>query len=205
MAGRDRRQDGGYGFTREPETHCVQPRTSVRPVQAKKDEPPVLSAHSLKAAQRPSTSQPRPASTNRVSDDDHWVVREKKRRSIKRRAPSAPLNARHIDMPAFIEGGPATPPIHESDGRSKRWLALGLAGLIYAVGFAGIWSMTARFEPRLPSSITPAGDEGILPPLDDAVDVRDARSKSLILPERRPATDGAAGTEITASNLHRKS
>ncbi|MEZ5934710.1 MAG: hypothetical protein R3F54_22780 [Alphaproteobacteria bacterium] len=70
----------------------------------------------------------------------------------------------------------------EPGAGSRRWLALGLAGMVYAVGVMGLWSMVETFQETGTKELTPAGGHEVLPPVDDTVDVRDARLHGLANP-----------------------
>ncbi|MDH3659214.1 MAG: hypothetical protein OEU92_04150 [Alphaproteobacteria bacterium] len=95
-------------------------------------------------------------------------------------------------------------PSFEAGDRSRRWLALGLAGMVYVIGIAGLWSMVQSFEPTAPLPLTPAGDDRALPPLDDRIDVRDARLDELIRPEFRPENQVEEGDDVAQTDLQKK-
>jgi hypothetical protein len=69
-------------------------------------------------------------------------------------------------------------PAPASSSADRRWLALGLAGMVYVVGVTGLWSMLETFRETAPRQITPARGTDMLPPVDDTADVRDALLQS---------------------------
>lgn len=172
------------------------------------DEAAALSANTAQPNLTPkarSTSSTSSAPSISGSDDDRWTISAKKKRPRTNRPPSIKLKSHTIRIPNFVDAGPeASTSSLETDGRPKRWLALGLAGMVYVVGIVGLWSMVRTFDQPSPLSLTPAGDEEILPPLDDRIDVRDAALDGPIRPEFRPEVDSGISDDIAASDLQKK-
>ena len=69
--------------------------------------------------------------------------------------------------------------------RSKRWLALGLAGAVYVMGIAGLWSIYRTFDEVATSPLTPARGTEPNAPSSEPTDLRDAE-----LIEAVPTTSG---------------
>jgi hypothetical protein len=119
--------------------------------------------------------------------DDRWVVRPKTPRSVRRRPSPSTVKAHHILQPMAGAGGvPRPSPWIEDNRPSKRWLAFGLVGMVYVVGLVGLWSMIETFREASPQQITPAGGDETMPPLDESIDVRDARLNGPPIPDFKP-------------------
>lgn len=117
-----------------------------------------------------------PPSTMPIAEDRNWVVRPKTtpaEPSVRKAA--SPQSAAALVKPGYGRNvmSPSAPEMRV-DVRSRRWLAIGLAGTVYIAGAAGLWSMYRTFEGPSSPSLTPAGDRETLPPLDETIDVRDA-------------------------------
>lgn len=165
MTGRDRQSDDFHGLVRGSRGGETQQLTSVHPVRMEE------------TGQRPSV---------RTSDDDRWTIRPKSPGSDLDRAQTNGLKAADIVDPAFIHGRRLhAMPADQAEKRSKRWFALGLAGMVYVMGIAGLWSIYRTFGDVTISPLTPAGSAEPSAPLNEPVDLRDAE-----LIEERPSTSG---------------
>lgn len=149
---------------------------------------------------KPDTSrQPDRSATGSVAaeatpGDDGWVMRPKvKAPAIRnRRASEGKKRAADIASPDVIRGGAMNMTLEpEEDRRSRRTLALFLAGLVYLAGVAGVWSIYQTFDQRDQPSLAPAVDEATIPPpIDDTIDVRDPlEDEELIRPDLKPDPD----------------
>lgn len=106
--------------------------------------------------------------------------------------------------PAFIASGPLrrTPP--QRDDRPRRWLAIGLAGMVYVVGAAGLWSMYSTFAEQPASSLRPAGGIETMPPIEETIDVRDARLDGPIRPRFKPDLSNGTEEEVASSGAQKR-
>ncbi|MEM9628232.1 MAG: hypothetical protein AAGA21_18515 [Pseudomonadota bacterium] len=94
---------------------------------------------------------------------------------------------------------PLAPADHEV--RSRSWLALGLVGMVYVTGAAGLWSMVQAFEEDAPSTVVPVDDEGVMPMLDETIDVRDALLDKPFTPKLRPTNPLDVETDVASSGM----
>jgi len=210
MSETERRTGGDYGFARRPQhKHAlalplVDGRLIPSHAESKPSSPESEPSHveSEAAPIEPVRAQlpvPRSLQSTERSDDDRWVVRTKARQPIdKGRSAPGPRTRRR---PGFVAGGAVA---SENDPGFKRWFVLGLIGVVYITGFAGLWSMVQTFEDARPSSIVPTDGKGNLPPLDELIDVRDAYLGEPIIPEFRPEFLLGAGEDIANSGFQKR-
>ena len=128
----------------------------------------------------------RPKLSGPPADDDRWTIRPKTPGSDHDRAQSSGLKASDIVDPTYIHdrrlGAMAT---DQAPERSKRWLALGLAGAVYVMGIAGLWSIYRTFDEVATLPLTPARNTEPNTPSSEPTDLRDAE-----LIEATPSTSG---------------
>ena len=93
----------------------------------------------------------------------------------------------------------------DGDVRSRSWFAVGLVGMVYVIGIAGLWSMVQAFDKKADPTVTPAGDSTTLPPLDESIDVRDAGIDQFFVPNFRPIAPTDTGRDVAASSLREQS
>lgn len=198
MTDRDRRPEGQYGFARGSRVEQARLPGPDRLARSEEEDTPSASAFSARQRQPKAV----PASAAPEPDSKGWVVRPKKPQSVAVSAPTTKLSLRKRRGPAFIARGlPAAAPARDSGFRSKSWLVIGLVGMVYLVGIAGLWSMVRTFDDAAPSTFTPATDEGTLPPLDDTVDVRDAHLDAPFMPQFRPQAPFDIGRDVAGSGF----
>lgn len=179
----------------------------------RQDEPAVRLVHVQEEAERMGSIEgagqwePERAPMEPVeeSDADNWTIRPKNR------PPEDDLSApepawRTSVHPVFVNSGPLATAVRlEDDGWSRRFLALGLAGIIYVIGIAGLWSMVQTFDQTTSPPLTPAGDRKAMPPLEGAIDLRDARlDEDRLVPKAKPEGAGSADEDIADSDLQKR-
>ena len=59
--------------------------------------------------------------------------------------------------------------------------------MVYVVGIAGLWSMVRGFGETGAAPLTPAGSDQVMPPIDEAIDIRDALLDGPFVPKFKPA------------------
>lgn len=203
MQGRDRRSDGEYGFARglsaDGETEAG---PSVRLVHSQEEVD--LASKPLAAGLRP--PEGKAASTVIEPDDDHWVVRPRADDVVKTGLNTVGTGRRGFHTFGVAEGDEeASAASSGVDHQRKRRFALALAGLVYVVGIAGLWSMAQNFEDAWALPVTPAGDEGpVMPPLDTTIELRDARLDGFIRPKFKPDDLRKTGGDIANSGFQKK-
>lgn len=79
---------------------------------------------------------------------------------------------------------------------------MGLVGMIYLAGIAGLWSMIGTFEDTAPGAFTPAGVNETLPPINETIDVRDAHLDDPFVPTFRPIIP--SDSEVAASSFQKQ-
>jgi len=130
------------------------------------------------------------------SDDAHWVVRSKKQLDtdvVQAKEQSFPRRRRNAAMPVSglsQEEAPGT--MMTGYQGSRRWIAFGLSGMIYAVGIAGLVSMVLTFQNTMNTSNDTVSSELALPPIDDLVDMHEIHREGPFVPRFRPNNDVAA-------------
>ncbi|MEM7041573.1 MAG: hypothetical protein AAF543_02055 [Pseudomonadota bacterium] len=97
----------------------------------------------------------------------------------------------------------------QADGvhpHSRRWLALGLAGMVYVVGISGLWAMVRTFDETAGAPLTPAGSEKVLPPIEESIDIRDAQLlDGPFIPKFKPELSPEAGGDVASVDLQKES
>ena len=193
MRRRDRRSDKPCGFSRKPLLDPAADQTSVR--------------HDHRQTENAAKQPPKGATltTMSVTDDDRWTVRPKlpepARANLSPRASNRRPTVRSHTFSSMPAAGPAEA---EGSRRSKRLLALGLAGMAYLIGIVGLWSMVQSFNGNTSPSLTPAGDRTTPPPIDRSIDLRDAHlNDGIIRPTFRPDVI-LNGDDVAMSDIHDK-
>ena len=165
MTRRDRQSDDHDDPYRSSRKGARRRSVPVRPVEM--------------AGTRPAPSTPPPA-------DGRWTIRPKNPGHDRDRAQSPLLKAADIVDTRFIQDHRlGTMAADLAPERSKRWLALGLAGAVYVMGIAGLWSIYQTFDDVATSRLTPARGTEPNAPLSEPTDLRDAE-----LIEEVPTTSG---------------
>jgi hypothetical protein len=196
MKGQDRQSEGQYGFARGSKDQA-----SMRLVHSN-GEADGASADPSTGFHRPNGL---PAETSAEAVEERWIVRPKQDQPEPKRLSPLEMKASDILMPGMgIGGAAATTSSSRPDGISKRWLAVALAASIYIFGLAGLWSMVQSFDEAVLLPVTPAGDEQTVPPIEETIDVRDARLDGFIRPAFRP-NDLRIPSDVAQSQLQDKS
>lgn len=127
-----------------------------------------------------------PALSALPAADGHWTIRPKTSEPDQGRAQPPGLKAADIVEPRFIHDRHLGAMVADQDqGRSKRWLALGLAGAVYVMGIAGLWSIYRTFDEMTNLPLTPARSIEPNAPSREPTDLQDAE-----LIEATPLTSG---------------
>lgn len=191
MTGKNYRSGGQYGFARRPAADKLSPSETLQLVYDREWDKGWDEEGSSPSSDRRDQLKARPEVSAQHSGHANWVVYPKRLQSEATDAEADRLTAEDMSLPAFMESflrGSVQAP--EDRERPKLWLALGFVGLIYVIGFAGIWSIVSTFEAShnlsLAPATAPAKDREALPPLDDVIDLRDALFDRPIVPEFRP-------------------
>lgn len=222
MKGQDRQSEGQFGFARrpkaDPEIGSAEAASHVRLVHSLDDTAADLSSpanadeHPPHGAFR--RAEPEPVQPAAKFSGMSWLARHKASRANSQRRTPAEMRAGDICMPdtaADDQWMPYTASDDEDDGwvpsnslleeLSKRRVALALAGVIYLIGIAGLWSMVQTFDDVTTLPATPANDDGaILPPFNETIDLRDAKLDGFIRPKFRPDDLRNSG-DVARSNL----
>ena len=195
----ERRPNGHFGFARRSTAAAALPSADTS----------VSEPEAFDGGQGEAVPEPMPEPVNGSSEIDQpmeeqpWVVRPKVRqRSLDDGSPSIRKPRRR---PGYINQETAmSARSDEPHAGAKRWLALGLAGMVYVTGAAGLWSMVQMFDDTSHPPMTPADDIKGLPPLDSQVDLQDARLDGPIIPRFRPDLDTGDGEDVATSDLQKK-
>ena len=204
MVGWGDRSQEQYGFARRQRPGEMGSPTSPHALQAEDGQAEAFPPRTL----QPRRLEPRPSPP--ASGDDRWIVRPKtspvgsRPRAKKRRSPAGPRSA-------VAPGGraPVLAPSSPTGERPRRWLAFCLAGTVYAVGIAGLWSMYRSFDEGAASPLMPAGDSTTLPALNDTIDIRDAHLNGPVRPalrphELKPDAPDELEEDVAASDLRKR-
>ncbi len=201
MTDRDRRPEGQYGFARGPKTEQARLPELARLVRPEKRDAIPTSAVFAPEVQTEAVSIPKAPK----ADSHGWVVRPKKPKPASVSAPISRLKAPNRRSPASVTHDlPASASQQGSKLRPRSWLVLGLVGMVYLVGIAGLWSMLRAFDDSAASTFTPAGDERTLPPLDESIEVRDAFLDDPVVPKFRPHAVVGISKNVAVSDLQKK-
>ena len=205
MSERDRQSDGTFGFARGTQSGAAKGAASVRLVYSDERKMPADPVDSPPPAGIDETP---PAPAERSS---HWVVKPKAGRPLEAAPePAMPTMApRRRTAPVHASGTTPTMPmsVRGPDQESRRWLALGLAGMVYVVGITGLWSMVRAFDETGAAPLTPAvGEKALpLPPIDEAIDIRDAQLDGPFVPTFKPDLTIENDQDVAGSGLQKRS
>ena len=129
------------------------------------------------------------------SDDAHWVVRSKVQ-SSEDAVPSMQQPTLRRRRGRLSVGSTVVEDKPLADMRAyqapRRWIALGLSGMIYAVGIAGLVSMVMALQDTMNAASQTASSELALPPIDDMVDMFEFHRDGPFIPRFKPSDDVAA-------------
>lgn len=208
MTGRDHQVREGFGFARGAQSRLERPQAHLRLVHAKDEQTaeailPSDAIVPVKATPKPVWVAPTvPTPSPKEAEASHWVVRPKASRPTEAEPKGQEPKRRRTSNPAFVTSGPLrVNPVPESDSHPRHWLVLGLVGMVYVVGIAGLWSMVQSFDETASTPLTPAGSNDILSPVDEVIDLRDARLDGPIIPQFRPSGPIGPGDDVAASDL----
>lgn len=201
----ERRPDGHFGFARRPQDGAALLPADLP--SAEDASPEVGQVGIDPHLER--TSAPEPSVGDRPTEDDGWVVRPKVRQAIgdggspsQSSSSSQPRMRRRPGVTHHETASLARSPEYRSV--SKRWFALGLAGMVYVTGIAGLWSMVQTFDGPGSPAITPADGNNDLPPLDQQVDMQDARLDGPFIPRFRPEIRSGDDADVANSLFQKK-
>lgn len=205
MSGMERRPDGHFGFARRPQDGAALLPADLPSVG---DSPPDIGREEIESHTE-QKSAPRQSGGDGPTEDDGWVVRPKVRQAGEKGASSSqsssssqPRMRRRPGVTHHETASLARSPEYRSV--SKRWFALGLAGMVYVTGIAGLWSMVQAFDGPGSPAITPADGNNNLPPLDHQVDMQDARLDGPFIPRFRPEIRSGDDADIANSDFQKK-
>ncbi|MGI9421051.1 MAG: hypothetical protein ACR2RA_24770 [Geminicoccaceae bacterium] len=211
MMGREHQANGEFGFARGGRVSSSEPPARLRLVHARDEQvPPSAPKAAFQPEVKTAAEAPRVRPTQRPTpnvDARGWVVRPKAPRPAMAAPEARQLRARKPGKPAIAAGDPSdqadTP---ATDVQHRRWLALAMAGMVYVVGIAGLWSMYQTFEQPDPPALTPAGDSTPLPPLEKTIDVRDALLEDDVFrPKFKPDINSGTDKDVAGSDLQIRS
>jgi len=197
MKGQDRPSEGQFGFARGMPDRATDGPPSVRIVHSY-DESDQTEQDASGGFHRPRDLA---SESNLEAVRDRWVVRPKPHGPQPK--PDSPFEMRASDIRmsgVSDEKTTGATPSSIADRTPRRWLALALAGMIYFVGLAGLWSMMQSFDNASLLPVTPAGDEQSVPPIEETIDVRDANLDVIIRPKLRP-NDLRSPSDVATSGL----
>lgn len=165
----NRLPEASFGFARNSTNRQLEHRSSRHSVENPDNDQEPLIKESLPVEERQAESAGSPPGLGH----EGWIVRPKPTKPAGPASPARDKTIRARRASPHDDGLPAAELSTPGGTPSRRWLAIGLACMVYVVGVAGLWSMIESFETTEPQRLTPAEGTRMLPPLDETIDVRD--------------------------------